>query len=168
MLVRHLRSLVWLCRWHNGRKDKLDELYRKHFSVFTALALREMMGVPVGETNLELAGFTFRVSCDGESITILSIVPPETIEGRQLALFGEMLDDDKLIEELALGEADVLSEEELQAKITKRKGVMFMAERVDKTLKLAILFFSEGLRLGDGGCQSADPHSPARGYDYSR
>ena len=138
MLVRELRSLVWLCRWHNGRKEKLEELYQRHFSVFCDLALQEIEGIPTGEMSLDLAGFSFAVSCDGESMTILAVEPPETISGRQLDLFSEVLEDDEFIEEIVEGDGEALTEEQLERKLQKRKEVMLMAERVEESLKVAI------------------------------
>lgn len=84
-----IRSLVWLSRWYGGRARRLDELHQGHVRNLEQLVVDELGETPQGETILSLYGFSIAVSFGAHGIEVISILPPELLDGDQLSLFAE-------------------------------------------------------------------------------
>ncbi len=95
-------SLVWLTRWLNGRRKRLDELLVVHQANLRSLIL-EYLEVPLkGIQTIEIIGFKITANFENGGIEFISIVPPETSDYVQLLLFSDdelegLFDDDQLV-----------------------------------------------------------------------
>jgi hypothetical protein len=87
--LKEIRSLIWLCRWHNGRAQRLHEVHQNHLAMLQSLVLDELGGTPQQDVELMLCGFSVRVSPGLDGLTLVSIAPPELFDGEQLALFSD-------------------------------------------------------------------------------
>jgi hypothetical protein len=87
--LKEIKSLVWLCRWHNGRAERLEELHQCHLATLSSLVLDELGGTPLEDVELVLCGFSVRVGPGLGGLTLLGIDPPDLFAGEQLALFSD-------------------------------------------------------------------------------
>ncbi len=89
MRLKEIKSLIWLCRWYNGRAQRLEEIHQNHLATLTGLVLDELGVIPQEDVELTLCGFAVHVAFEPTGLTLHSIVPPLFFEGEQLALFGD-------------------------------------------------------------------------------
>ena len=94
MLLKEVKSLIWLCRWYNGRSQRLEEIHQSHLAALTCLVLDELGGTPTETVELMLCGFSVRIRPETTGLELLSIAAPDLLNGEQLALFT----DDELVE----------------------------------------------------------------------
>jgi hypothetical protein len=87
--LKEIKSLLWLCRWYNGRSQRLEEVHQCHLATLTSLVLDELGGTPTQDVELLLCGFNVCVSPGLAGLTLVSIAPPELFSGEQLALFSD-------------------------------------------------------------------------------
>jgi hypothetical protein len=83
-----IKSLIWLSRWYNGRADKFQQVHDKHISNLFHLLISENGNIQQGEQSVSLSGFDILLSFGQAGLEIISIEPPETINGIQLDLFS--------------------------------------------------------------------------------
>ncbi len=87
--VKDIKSLLWLCRWYNGRSQRLEELHQNHLATLSSLVLDELGGIPTDPVELTLCGFVVRVAPTQIGMALVSIAPPLFFAGEQLALFTD-------------------------------------------------------------------------------
>ena len=97
MRIKEIKSLIWLCRWHNGRAQRLEQLHQSHLATLSSLVRDELGGTPQEVVELALCGFSIRVCPGLGGLTLLSITPPDLLRGDQMMLFS----DDELAAALA-------------------------------------------------------------------
>lgn len=104
MRVSDLRSLAWLCRWYNGRAERLKQLHNVHLANLITLALETSNGEigwgTTSEVTVNLCGFAVTLSLSPSRVEVLSIKPPAFLTSDQLELFADSednLDDDALV-----------------------------------------------------------------------
>ncbi len=95
MRIGDIRSLFWLSRWHNGRADRIQEIHDEHLSNLYHLVLSDVGNLPKGKHSIELCGFDICLSISSSGFEIVSIKPPDFLEGFQLELF---IDDEDFVE----------------------------------------------------------------------
>lgn len=97
-----IHSLIWLTRWLNGRRKRLDELLSEHQANLCSLILEFLEAPFEGIQTIELMGFKVTANFNNDVIEFLSIIPPKSIDYVQLLLFSdeelEVLDDDQLVQ----------------------------------------------------------------------
>jgi hypothetical protein len=95
--VSDLRSLAWLCRWYNGRAERLKQLHNVHLANLITLALETSNGEigwgTTSEVTVNLCGFAVTLSLSPSRVEVLSIKPPAFLTSDQLELFAECEDD---------------------------------------------------------------------------
>lgn len=96
MLIKDVKSLIWLCRWYNGRRARLQQLHDEHLGNLTNLILDDLGGVPTQPAELTLCGFTLQIVPAPCGLELVSISAPDLMSGEQLQLFS----DDQLAAEL--------------------------------------------------------------------
>ena len=96
MRIKDVKSLVWLYRWYNGRRERLHETHQAHLATVSQLILEQLGGTPHGSTEVCLCGFTLIVSPSPDGLALESITPPTFLNGVQLLLFDADSDDDFL------------------------------------------------------------------------
>ena len=91
MRIGDIRSLFWLYRWYNGRSDRLDEIHDEHLSTLSQLIRNEIGGdLLQGEQSVSLCDFDVRFLFNPSTgLEIISIEPPDLLDGLQLDLFEE-------------------------------------------------------------------------------
>lgn len=96
MLIKDVKTLIWLCRWYNGRKHRLQQLHDEHLGNLVNLIIDELGGVPQQPAELALCGFTLQIAPAHCGLELVSISAPDLMSGEQLQLFS----DDQLAAEL--------------------------------------------------------------------
>ena len=96
MLIKDVKSLIWLCRWYNGRRHRLQQLHDEHLGNLVSLILDELGGVPLQPVELTFCGFTLQIAPAVTGLELVSISAPDLMSGEQLQLFT----DDQLAAEL--------------------------------------------------------------------
>ena len=99
MRIKDVKSLVWLYRWYNGRRERLHEAHQAHLANVSQLVLEELGGTPQGSKEVCLCGFTLIVSPSPDGLALESIAPPASLNGVQLLLFDADWDDDYVAEQ---------------------------------------------------------------------
>lgn len=94
MRVKDIKSLVWLYRWYNGRRERLFETLQANLSAVMQLAIEQLGGMPQDSTEVVLSGFTLIVSPSPDGLALESITPPDFLDGEQLLLFDLDWDDE--------------------------------------------------------------------------
>ena len=87
MRAKDIKSLIWLCRWYNGRRERLFEIHQSHLSAVIQLMIEELGGTPQDSTKIILCGFTLIFSPSPDGLALESITPPSFLDGEQLMLF---------------------------------------------------------------------------------
>lgn len=87
MLVKQVRSLLWLSHWHNHREQRLVALYNRHLE-----NLRELVAGQIGnrrcyERKLTICGIRLVVSNTYDGVQIEEIGAPTRFTGLQRNLF---------------------------------------------------------------------------------
>ncbi len=89
MRIGDIRSLFWLSRWYNGRSERLQEIHDQHISNLFQLLISEMGNLAPGEQSVSFNGFDICLSIGQVGLEIISIEPPDALDGIQLELFCE-------------------------------------------------------------------------------
>ena len=96
MRIKDVKSLIWLCRWYNGRRQRLEQLHNEHLGNLTDLIIDELSGVPHEPAKLTLCGFSLQIAPAIAGLELVSISAPDLMSGEQLQLFT----DDQLAAEI--------------------------------------------------------------------
>ena len=84
MRAKDIKSLIWLCRWYNGRRERLFEIHQSHLSAVIQLMIEELGGTPQDSTKIILCGFTLIFSPSPDGLALESITPPSFLDGEPL------------------------------------------------------------------------------------
>jgi len=93
-----LEALVWLTRWLGGRRERLMDRISVHEAKIVDRLLVENEMTTDGEACVQLYGFSLTIVFGDEGVSILSIEPPEMINGHQMDLFDDEDDNEQLLE----------------------------------------------------------------------
>ena len=106
MRIVDIKSLIWLTRWYNGRASRIEEIHQSHLANLQQLVVQEVGGYSTDEIAVDLCGFSIVVNFSPHGLEVISITPPQLLNGEQLDLF-----DDELLAELLCADGDRSTEE---------------------------------------------------------